>query len=155
MYACGPRMETLITHSEHDDLKITVWFPNNFMKINDDTCHLMIFGVKVDHEITIKIGEDCVKESTEENILGITFDQSLSFKGHVKTLCRKAGQKLHARSASRSNTKVLQAVFHQQEGHRHLRSSSCRHEDSFHNKQITNDINSLKNGKSLGVNEII
>ena len=45
---------------------------------------------------TIKIGEACVKESTEENLLGITFDQSLSFKQHVKALCKKASQKLHA-----------------------------------------------------------
>ena len=37
-----------------------------------------------------------MKESSEENLLGITFDQSLSLKEHVKTLCRKAGQKLHA-----------------------------------------------------------
>ena len=45
-----------------------------------------------------KIGEACVKESTEENLLGITFDQSLSFKQHVKALCKKASQKLQARS---------------------------------------------------------
>ena len=37
-----------------------------------------------------------MKESMEENLLGLTFDHSLSFKEHVKTLCRKAGQKLHA-----------------------------------------------------------
>ena len=37
-----------------------------------------------------------MKESTEENLLGNTFDQSLSFKEHVKTLCRKDGPKLHA-----------------------------------------------------------
>ena len=43
-----------------------------------------------------KIGEACVKESTVENLLGLTFDQSLSFKQHVKALCKKASQKLHA-----------------------------------------------------------
>ena len=48
------------------------------------------------NEIIIKIGDACGKESSEENLLGITFDQSLSFKEHVKTLCRKAGQTLHA-----------------------------------------------------------
>ena len=37
-----------------------------------------------------------MKESTAENLLGITFDQSLSFKQHVKVLCKKASQKLHA-----------------------------------------------------------
>ena len=96
IYSCGPRIETVIAHLEHDAFKITEWFPNNCMNLNEDKCHLIIFGAKGDNQITIKIGEACVKESSEENLLGITFDRSLSFKGHVKTLCRKAGQKLHA-----------------------------------------------------------
>ena len=37
-----------------------------------------------------------MKESTEENLLGISFDQSLSFKQHVRALCEMAEQKLHA-----------------------------------------------------------
>ena len=83
-------------HLENDALRITEWFPNNFMKLNEDKCHLMSFGAKGNNEISIRIGEACVKESTEENLLGITFDQSISFKQHVKALCKKAGQKLHA-----------------------------------------------------------
>ena len=55
-----------------------------------------MFGAMGSNETTITIGKACVKESTEENLLGITFDQSLSFKQHVKALCTKAGQKLHA-----------------------------------------------------------
>ena len=66
------------------------------MKLNEDKCHLKIFGAKGSNDTTIKIGEARVKESTEENLLGITFDQSLSFKQHVKALCKKASQKLHA-----------------------------------------------------------
>ena len=53
------------------------------MKLNEDECHLMIFDAKGRNETTIKIGEACVKESTEEILLGITFDQSHSFKQHV------------------------------------------------------------------------
>ena len=49
----------------------------------------MVFGARGGNEITIKIGEACVKESMGENLLGITFDQSLSFKEHVKILCKK------------------------------------------------------------------
>ena len=55
----------------------------------------MPFSARGGNHTTI-IGDACVKESSEENLLGITFDQSLSFKEHVKTLCRKASQKLHA-----------------------------------------------------------
>ena len=56
----------------------------------------MIFGAKGSNEATIKIGEACVKESTREKILGITFDQSFFFKQHLDSLCKKASQKLHA-----------------------------------------------------------
>ena len=113
IYACGPKIDTVIAHLEHDALKITEWFPNNFMKLNEDKCHLMVFGARGGNEITIKIGGACVKESTEENLLGITFDQSLSFKEHVKTLCRKAGQKLHAlaRVSCYMDTEKLQLLM--------------------------------------------
>ena len=36
------------------------------------------------------------KKHTEETVLSITVDQSLSFKKHVTTLCRKFSQKFHA-----------------------------------------------------------
>ena len=83
-------------HLKRDALKITEWFPNNFMKLNEDKCYLMIFGAKRDNEITIKTGEAPIKKSKEQNLLGITLDQSLSFKTHAKDLCRKASQKRHA-----------------------------------------------------------
>ena len=37
-----------------------------------------------------------MKESKEKKLLGIIFDQAPSFTQHVKTLCKKASQKLHA-----------------------------------------------------------
>ena len=80
IYACGPSIENVIMHLENDARKITEWYPNNGMKLNEEKCHLMIFGAKRSNETTIKIGEACVKESTEENLLGILLDQSLSFK---------------------------------------------------------------------------
>ena len=40
----------------------------------------------------------CLKSSKEEVILGITIDNNLTFDSHIKSICRKAGQKLSARS---------------------------------------------------------
>ena len=113
IYACGPNIENVIMHLENDALKITEWFPNNCMKLNEDKCHVMIFGAKGSNETTIKIGEARVKESTEENLLGITFDQSFSFKQHVKALCKKACQKLHAlaRISRYMDTEKLQRLM--------------------------------------------
>ena len=59
------------------------------------TGHLMIFGGK-SNEVSVEIGEANVKESKEEKLLGIIFDQTICFKQHVKTLCMNTSQKLHA-----------------------------------------------------------
>ena len=87
--------DTVITCLERYGLKMTEWFPNSYMKPNEDKCHLMIYGVKRDNRFIINMGEACVKESTEENLLSIAFDKSLSFREYAKILCRKVGQKLH------------------------------------------------------------
>ena len=39
------------------------------MKLNEDKCHLMICGAKRDTEITVKIGEACIKESREQTYI--------------------------------------------------------------------------------------
>ena len=48
------------------------------------------------NEVSIKIGDASVKESKEEKLQEIVFDQTLSFKQYVKSLCKKVSQKLHA-----------------------------------------------------------
>ena len=46
IYSRGPNIENVIMDLENDALEITKWFPNNYMKLNEDKCHLMIFGAK-------------------------------------------------------------------------------------------------------------
>ena len=75
-------------------LCITEWFPNNFMKLNEDKCHFVILSTKRDTEIAIKIEEAPIKDSKEQILLGITLDQSVFFEIHVKDLGRKASQNL-------------------------------------------------------------
>ena len=64
--SCKMSCHDVVNHLERDALKITEWFPNNVMKLNEDKCHLMKFGLKGDTEVTIKIGEACIKESKEQ-----------------------------------------------------------------------------------------
>ena len=40
----------------------------------------------------------CLENSKEEVILGITIDNKITFDSHIKSICRKAGQKLSALS---------------------------------------------------------
>ena len=54
-----------------------------------------------------------MKEIKEEKLLGIIFDQILSFKQHVRTLCKKASQKLHsfARISCYMDTEILKQAM--------------------------------------------
>ena len=111
IYACDPNIENVIMHLEMDALKITKGFPNNYIELNEDKCHSMIFGAKRSNETTIKIREGCVNDSTKDNLLAIAFDQSLSFKQHVKAFCTKASQKLLARILRYMDTEKIQRLM--------------------------------------------
>ena len=59
------------------------------MKLNEEKCHVMIFG-GIPDDIRMKIGSSVIKETKEQMLLGINIDNKLTFKSHVKTLCKKA-----------------------------------------------------------------
>ena len=75
--------ETKACNYADDTIKTAEWFSNKFMKLYEEKCHLAIFGAKRDTEIIVKIGEGAIKEGNEQNLVGITLDQSLSFKTHA------------------------------------------------------------------------
>ena len=63
------------------------------MEANADKCHLLVSS---DESCKAKIEDFNIKNSTEEKMLRVKFDSSLSFENHVTYLCKKASQKLHA-----------------------------------------------------------
>ena len=98
IYTCDMHLENVISRLENDSQIIIEWFANNYMKLNEDKCHFMVFGVKTDEDIRINIGNCTVKNSHEEKLLGVLIDANLSFEKHVSNICRKAGNKLFALS---------------------------------------------------------
>ena len=46
IFACYPTLETIIRQLETDGTLVAKWFSDNYLKLNDDKCHLMIFGDK-------------------------------------------------------------------------------------------------------------
>ena len=63
------------------------------MVVNADKCHLL---TSTSEEVSIKIENEIVKNSSQEKLLGIGIDNRLTFEPHMEILCKKAGQKLHA-----------------------------------------------------------
>ena len=71
------------------------WFQNNYMKLNEDKCHLLISGLKYE-VLWANIEGKRIWESTENKLLGLHIDRDLRFTSHVSKICTKAGQKLTA-----------------------------------------------------------
>ena len=70
------------------------WFKNNYMKLNEEKFHLINFS-KSNNDKFLKIDSTIIKCSKEQKILGMNIDDSLSFKGHFQSICKKASHKLH------------------------------------------------------------
>ena len=69
----------------------------NFMILNPNKCHYMCIGKNTESDI-FKFENVCLENSKEEVILGIAIDNKLIFDSHIKSMCRKVGQKLSALS---------------------------------------------------------
>ena len=92
-FACDKDWKTLISRLEHDSHLAIEWFESNYMKLNQDKCHLLVSGYK--HEnIWARIGEVKIWESSKQKLLGVVIGRDLSFNKYVSSLCKKAGRKL-------------------------------------------------------------
>ena len=92
-YICDKDLNILINRLEHDTSLAVEWFENNFMKLNQDKCHLLVSGHK--HEtVWAKIGETKIWESNKQKLFGVVIDRNLNFDKYVFDLCEKAGRKL-------------------------------------------------------------
>ena len=70
------------------------WLSENQMKGNEEKSQLIANSKNQNLHITI--GNENIYNSKTAKILGVTFDNSLTFETHIKKLCKIAGQKISA-----------------------------------------------------------
>ena len=95
LYTCNISLNDLIGKLESSANLVIDWFKNNYMKLNESKCHLLVCGNK-EEVIIAKIGHASVIETHEVKLLGITIDRELKFKNHMQSIYSKAGKKLNA-----------------------------------------------------------
>ena len=66
------------------------------MKGNAEKCHFILSDNNT--ELSIAIEGVSIKNSKEEKLLGVVFDNNLSFNTHIKGLCKKSSSKISALS---------------------------------------------------------
>ena len=140
-YACDRDLNSVLTSLEHDSLVAVEWFENNYMKLNQEKCHLLVSGFKYQQHC-IKIGSSPVWERNSEKLLGINIDRELSFENHVHNICVTAGHKVTALSRISKNMpfskrKTLFKAFIESQ------FAYCPLIWMFHSRGINNKINRL------------
>ena len=66
------------------------------MVLSADKCSFMLFGVKDELQTDLVSNSVTIKDSKEENELGITFDSNLDFSTHLISIPKKANIKFNA-----------------------------------------------------------
>ena len=72
------------------------WFYEHFMDLNPEKSNFICLGKDIDDIETLNFNDLASRNSKEVGILGITLDRSMGFNTHIKSIYKKAGQKLSA-----------------------------------------------------------
>ena len=142
IYVVSDKIDDVVRRLEDGIAAVLNWFPNNYMKLNEEKCHVMIFG-GIHDDIRVKIGTSVIKETKEQMLLGINIDNKLTFKSHVETLCKKAAQKLHAlaRIANYMETEQLASLMN---AFIMSHFSYCPLVWMFHDRNINKKVNKIQ-----------
>ena len=66
-------------------------FFENYIILDPGKCYFMCVGKIVSDSELLNLNDLNLKNSKEVEVLGITIDTNLNFKGYIKNICRKAG----------------------------------------------------------------
>ena len=80
-----------MTSLNQDFANLSISLYKNFMVLSTDKCSFMLFGVKDELQTDLVSNSVIIKNSKEENELGITFDSNLDLSTtHLISIAKKA-----------------------------------------------------------------
>ena len=71
-----------------DFMIVEDWFFENYMILNPEKCYFMCIGKNVSDSELLNLNDLNLENCVEVEILGITLNRNLNFKGHIKNICR-------------------------------------------------------------------
>ena len=80
----------------HDLTIFSKWFHNNFMVLNPDKCAFMLLGVDDELQTNLACGNETLKNSKQEKVVGVTIDNKLSLATHLLNITKNTSIKSNA-----------------------------------------------------------
>ena len=96
IYVCDTSIEAVIIRLESDLHRMLRWFNNNGMKANSSKFQIMFLGQKDVSRLCLNINGLLIPSSKQVKLLGVNIDNSIKVEAHIKELCRKVIQQVHA-----------------------------------------------------------
>ena len=72
------------------------WFYENFMILSPGKSHYMCLGKNLHDNEVLNFNKLTIKRSKKVEILRVKIENNLNSNNHIKSICRKAGQKFSA-----------------------------------------------------------
>lgn len=87
LYLTGPHPEQLITTVNTELHQLYRWCISNRLTINTDKTYFMLFSLKKYHHLPpLQINNNNISRSSHIKFLGVTYDDSMTFKLHIENL---------------------------------------------------------------------
>ena len=96
LYTSDKSVSNIMNSLSHDFTILSQWFYNNFMVLNPDKCSFMLLGVDDEFQTNLVCGNETLKNSKQEKVLGVTIDNKLNFKTHLLNITKNANIKFNA-----------------------------------------------------------
>ena len=88
-------LKSVIEIMEREFQKVLTWLSTNRLLINLKNTHLMVFtNRKCPQEISLKVKDNVITETSESKFLGVIVDNKLSWASHIKLISNKISKSL-------------------------------------------------------------
>ena len=96
LFTSDKSISNIMNSVSHDFTILSKWFYNNFMVLNPDKCSFMLSGVDDELQTKLVFGNETLKNSKQEKVLGVTTDNKLNFAEDLLNIAKNANIKFNA-----------------------------------------------------------
>ena len=96
MYTSDKRASAIIDSLSHEFTVLSKWFYNNFMVLNPNKYSFMLLGVDDSLQTNLVRGDEILKNTRQEKVLGVTSDNKLNFATLLLNTTKNAYKKFNA-----------------------------------------------------------
>ena len=89
-------LEMLQKHLQDDSNKAVKWFDDNQTTTNPDKFQSIVLSRRNVETIDISVDDHTISRDNTLKMLGVTFDDKLNFKAHIRNICQTASCQINA-----------------------------------------------------------